>query len=361
MFAAHTVEERDHRVSPPSEAGPDQAGPGEAGSEEVVFSGVQPTGRLHVGNYIGALSVWAELQERYRNIFCIVDLHALTIPEAVDPDRLRAKVREYAALYVASGIDPERSTIFVQSHVSAHSELTWLLNCITPVGWLERMTQYKVKSSHQETVGAGLLDYPVLQAADILLYDTDLVPVGDDQRQHIELTRDIAQRFAHLYEPVFTIPEPHIRESGARIMGLDDPTAKMSKSVAEQKAGHAIGLVDDPDAIDRAVRRAVTDPGREISFADSEPGVLNLLTIFQAMSGESREEVEARFEGGGYGDLKSELTELLVERLRPIRERYEELMEHPDELDRLLERGAAEARPVAEATLDRVREAMGCR
>lgn len=331
----------------------------EAG-EAVVLSGVQPTGRMHIGNYIGALSLWAELQERYRNIFCIVDLHALTIPEAISPAQLRAKTREYAALYVAAGIDPDRSTIFVQSHVSAHSELTWLLNCVTPVGWLERMTQYKVKSGQQETVSTGLLDYPVLQAADILLYDADLVPVGDDQRQHIELTRDIAQRFAHLYEPVFTLPEPYIRESGARIMGLDDPTAKMSKSVAEHKQGHAVGLVDDPDTISRVIRQAVTDPGREISFERSEPGVLNLLTIYEAMSGESREKVEARFQGRGYGELKSELTELLVERLRPIRERYQELMAHPDHLEDLLERGAAEARPIAEATLARAQEAVGC-
>lgn len=328
-------------------------------SKPVIFSGVQPTGKMHIGNYIGALSVWSELQAHYRSIFCIVDLHALTIPEAVPHDYLRAKVREYAALYVACGIDPERSVIFVQSHVGAHSELTWLLNCVTPVGWLERMTQYKAKSAQLESVSTALLDYPVLQAADILLYDTNLVPVGEDQKQHIELTRDIAQRFAHVYGPIFTIPEPHIRPTGARIMGLDDPAIKMSKSLAERRPGHAVGMVDDPDVISKTVRQAVTDTGREMTFESASPGVLNLLTIYEVLGHEPREAIEARFAGRGYSVLKEQLIELLVERLRPIRTKYRELMDDSRYLDALLEDGARQVRPVAEATLGRAQEAMG--
>lgn len=325
----------------------------------VVFSGIQPTGKMHIGNYIGAISVWAELQTRYRNIFCIVDLHALTIPEAMSADYLRAKVREYAALYIACGIDPDRSAIFVQSHVPAHSELAWLLNCVSPVGWLERMTQYKTKSASLESVGMGLLDYPVLQAADILLYQTHLVPVGEDQKQHIELTRDIAQRFAHLYRPVFTIPEPFIRQSGARIMGLDDPQIKMSKSLGERKAGHAIGLVDSPDTIRKTVKEAVTDPGRNITFEGSSPGILNLLTIYEVLSGESRDQIEARFEGRGYGHLKSDLIDLLLAVLTPIRTKYEDLMKDASYIDTILDKGAQEVEPIAKATLRAVHEVTG--
>jgi len=315
---------------------------------------------MHIGNYIGALSVWVKNQSKYRNIFCIVDLHALTTPETVRSDYLRLKVREFAALYIACGIDPGQSAIFVQSHVTAHPELAWLLNCVTPVGWLERMTQYKVKSSQQQSVSTGLLDYPVLQAADILLYDTNLVPVGEDQRQHIELTRDIAQRFASLYGETFILPEALIRTSGARIMGLDDPTIKMSKSLGEQRAGHSIGLVDEPDVLARAVARAVTDPGRELRFDQASAGVLNLLTMYEVLTGEERPAVEARFEGCGYGDLKRDLTEVLIETLAPIRKRYDELMTDPAELDGILRAGAERVAPIAAATLYRAKLAMGC-
>lgn len=334
--------------------------PSDTKHKPVVFSGIQPTGKMHIGNYIGALSVWAENQSKYDNIFCIVDLHALTIPEAIKPEYLRRKVVEFAALYIACGIDPKQSAIFIQSHVPAHAELAWLLNCVTPLGWLERMTQYKSKSTHQESVGTGLLAYPVLQAADILLYNTNLVPVGEDQRQHVELTRDIAQRFAFLYGETFVTPELLIRRSGARIMGLDDPTVKMSKSLGEQRPEHSIGLVDEPDVIRRTVARAVTDTARETRFEHASAGVLNLLTIYEALSGETRPAIEARFADGGYGDLKRQLTELLVETLAPIRKRYQDLMTDPTELDIILRTGAAKVAPVAEATLTRVKRAMGC-
>src|SRR5205814_2969913 len=268
-----------------------------------IFSGVQPTGNIHLGNYLGALRNWVALQREYESFFCIVNLHAITV--AQDPATLAAKTRELARIYLAVGIDPEVSTVFIQSDVAEHAELTWLLNCVTRMSELERMTQFKDKARKQEeNVGVGLFDYPVLQAADILLYQTKLVPVGGDQKQHIELTRDIAQRFAHLYKSVFTIPEPFIRQSGARIMGLDDPQIKMSKSLGERKAGHAIGLVDSPDTIRKAVKEAVTDPGRNITFEGSSPGILNLLTIYEVLSGENRDEIEARFEGRGYGHLK---------------------------------------------------------
>jgi tryptophanyl-tRNA synthetase len=329
-------------------------------TKPVAFSGIQPTGKMHIGNYIGALSLWVENQDTYDNIFCVVDLHALSDPEAVRPDYLRAKVREFAALYLACGIDPERSVVFVQSHIPAHSELAWLLNCVTPVGWLERMTQYKVKAARRESVGMGLLDYPVLQAADILLYDTDLVPVGDDQRQHVELTRDIAQRFAALYTDTFVLPEALIRQSGARIMGLDSPDDKMSKSIGELRAGHSIGVVDPPDVIRQAIARAITDAGCETRFAHASAGVLNLLTIYQALSGDDRTTIEARFDGRGYGDLKRDVTDVVIEKMTPVRERYRELMADSAELDRILREGARRVAPIAEATLHRVREKMGC-
>ena len=324
-----------------------------------VFSGVQPTGKLHIGNYVGALSLWAENQDQYDNVFCVVDLHAVTIPEVVDPAVLRAKTRESAALYVAAGIDPERSTIFVQSHVKAHAELAWILTCVTPVGWLERMTQYKVKSAQQESVGAGLLSYPVLQAADILLYDADLVPVGEDQRQHIELTRDIAARFHHMFGDVFVLPEALVRASGARIMGLDDPTAKMSKSIGQAKVGHAIGLTDPPNVIRKAIMRAETDSGNDTRFETAGPGVLNLLTMHEALSGQPRDKIEAEFDGQGYGHLKRTVADLVLSTLEPMQQRYHELMDDPAELERMLAAGADRARPRAEATLARAKAATG--
>lgn len=324
-----------------------------------VFSGVQPTGKLHLGNFVGALDVWASSQDQHHNVFCIVDLHALTIPEAVRPDDLRSKVREVAGLYIACGIDPATSAIFVQSRIAAHAELAWVLNCVTPLGWLERMTQYKAKSAGTESVGTGLLGYPVLQAADILLYDTNLVPVGEDQRQHVELTRDVARRFNHLFGETLVIPDALIRESGARLMGLDDPTVKMSKSIGAQKAGHAIGLLDPPDVIRRAIMGAVTDANSETRFDHASPGVLNLLVICEALTGEARPAIESRFEGKGYGYLKRTLTDILIERLAPIQRRYAEVASSPGEIERIMEDGADRVRPRAEATMDRVRRVTG--
>ena len=324
-----------------------------------VLSGVQPTGKIHLGNYVGALSLWADNQYRYDSFFCVVDLHALTIPEAVDPTRLRVKTRETAALYIAAGVDPARSVVFVQSAVTAHAELAWILNCVSPLGWLERMTQYKTKAARQESVSIGLLDYPVLQAADILLYQADLVPVGEDQRQHIELTRDIAGRFHRIFGPAFTLPEPLIRSSGARIMGLDDPTAKMSKSIGEVKPGHAIGLTDSPDEIRRVIMRAATDSGADLRFDTAGPGVLNLLTIYEVLSGEPREKVEAEFEGRGYGHLKRVVTDRVIATLEPVQQRYRELMADPATLEALLADGTDRARPIADATLTTVKRLTG--
>jgi tryptophanyl-tRNA synthetase len=252
-----------------------------------VFSGVQPTGNFHIGNYIGATKNWVADQHKYDNVFCIVDLHALTVPQ--DPAELYRKTREVALIYLACGLDLEHCAIFVQSHIPAHSELTWLLNCITPIGWLERMTQYKDKSVKQESIGTGLLDYPVLMAADILLYDTDCVPVGADQKQHIELTRDVAQRFNHLHGDTFIVPEGLFPKTGARIMGLDDPTSKMSKS--SDKAGHALNLLDPPKMLRKSIMRATTDSLNQIAFdPEAQPGVTNLLTIYQTITGKDEAE-----------------------------------------------------------------------
>ena len=323
-----------------------------------VFSGMQPSGEVHLGNYLGAIKRWVDMQEEKENFFCIVDLHSVTIYQ--NPADLRHWTRGLAAALLAAGIDAERSTLFVQSHVSAHAECCWLFNCVTPLGWLNKMTQYKDKSAKQESVLAGLLIYPVLQAADILLYDAHEVPVGEDQKQHVELTRNIAERFNHLYGETFVIPEPTIPKVGARIMGLDDPTSKMSKSTHVR--GHAIRLTDDPKEIEWAFKRAVTDSGNEIRFSDdpAKAGVDNLLGIYQVITRRSREQVEADFaDARGYGDLKKRVAEVVIEELNPIRERYHELMRDSAELDRILARGAEQARAVAMPKLDLVKERMG--
>lgn len=325
-----------------------------------VLSGVQPSGNLTIGNYLGALKQWAREQHNFDSYFCVVDLHAITVP--YNPSELRAKTREVAALYLACGIDPEVSTVFVQSHVPAHSELAWLLNGITPLGWLNRMTQFKDKAAKQQadSVSAGLLNYPVLMAADILLYQADVVPVGDDQRQHIEITRDIAQRFNHLFGETFTVPEGMFPQAGARIRAFDDPTAKMSKS--ETSEYHAVHLLDPPDRIRKTVMRAVTDSGREIAFSDdpARAGVNNLLELYQALTGQTREEIEAHFASArGYGDLKKEVAEVVVAALAPIQERYREITRDERYIDDLFADGAARAAQVANATLELVRERMG--
>jgi tryptophanyl-tRNA synthetase len=327
--------------------------------KKVVFSGIQPSGKLHLGNYLGAIKHWVADQDTNHGIFCIVDMHSITVYQK--PDVLRTQVKELAGLLLACGIDPQKSLLFVQSHVSAHAELAWILNCVTPVGWLERMTQYKDKSAKQESVGTGLLDYPVLQAADILLYQTHYVPVGEDQRQHIELTRDIAQRFHHLYGEVFTIPEGTIPKVGAKIVGLDDPTVKMSKSIAVTNRFHAIGLLDSPDEVWAVMKRATTDSGQEIIFSDApeKAGVNNLLTIFQVLSGQTKEEVEAHFAGKYYSVLKREVADIVIESLKPIQERYNQFLAAPALLNSVLHAGALEAREAAEPTLRKVKECVG--
>ncbi len=324
-----------------------------------VLSGVQPTGVLHLGTYVGALSQWAARQDERANVFCVVDLHALTIPEAVDPKRLREQSRSVAALYLAAGIDPEKSIVFVQSDVHEHAELSWLLSCVTPLGWLYRMTQFKSKSEGRESIGTGLLTYPVLQAADILLYDADFVPVGEDQVQHVEITRDIAIRFNNLFGEVFTLPKAEIPKVGARIMGLDDPTQKMSKSIEAERPGHAINLLDDPKTLKKSIMSAVTDSEREVRFEHASPGVRNLLTIFHVLSGRPLADIEAEFEGAGYGPLKRALVEVVAGALAPLQERYNDLMTDPARLDGILEDGAARARAIASRTLQRAKEAMG--
>ncbi|MFC1847518.1 tryptophan--tRNA ligase [Chloroflexota bacterium] len=321
-----------------------------------VFSGIQPTGDIHIGNYLGAITQWVKEQDKFDNIFCIVDLHAITVPQ--DPNVLKAKVREVTGLLLAAGIDPKRSIVFLQSHISAHAELTWILNCFFPMGWMQRMTQFKEKSQKQkEQVSVGLFDYPALMASDILLYDTDVVPVGDDQKQHVELARDIAQRFNSIYGETFKLPEPLIPEVGARIMGLDDPTKKMSKS--ETASSHAINLLDPPDVIQGKILRATTDSQREIRFDENRPGIYNLLVIYELFTGKSRKDIEAHFADKGYAALKKELGEVVVEELRPLQTRYSELIADPSYIDSLFTEGANRARPLAGKTLASVKERVG--
>jgi tryptophanyl-tRNA synthetase len=319
-----------------------------------IFSGAQPTGELHLGNYLGALRNWVELQHEYESFFCIVNLHALTTPQ--DPLRLAEKTRELARIYLAAGIDPQISTIFIQSDVPEHTGLTWMLNGVTRMSELERMTQYKEKARKQrENVLVGLFDYPVLMSADILLYHTDLVPVGEDQKQHLELARDIAMRFNRDYGETFRVPEPFIPKVGARIMALDNPAKKMSKS--DESPHGSIFLLDDADTIRRKFKRAVTDSGTEIRFDESRPALQNLLTIYQLLTGKGREEIEAHFADRGYAQLKSELAEVTIEFLTPFQERVRAISD--DELERILARGRDRARGIARSTFDEVKTRMG--
>ncbi|HEV2765074.1 MAG TPA: tryptophan--tRNA ligase [Pyrinomonadaceae bacterium] len=322
-----------------------------------IFSGVQPTANLHLGNYLGAIRNWVELQSEYESFFCVVNLHAITLPQ--DPKNLSARTRELARLYLAAGIDPQRSTIFVQSDVHEHAELSWILNCVARLGELERMTQFKDKSRKQatENVSAGLLNYPVLMAADILLYMTDLVPVGHDQKQHLELTRDLAVRFNRDFGELFRVPDPFIPKVGAKIMALDDPARKMSKS-DEGEAGR-VGLLDSADTIRRKFKRAVTDSGTEIRFDESRPAITNLLTIYQLLTGRSPQEIEEHFEGKGYAQLKGELADVTIEFLRPLQERAEGISD--GELSRLLAEGRDRAQSIARSTVSEVKRRMGLR
>lgn len=323
-----------------------------------VFSGVQPTGTPHLGNYLGAFRNWSRMQGTGENFYCVVDLHSLTVP--YEPEELRENTRRLAAIILGAGIDPEQSSVFVQSHVSAHAEACWLMNCITPIGWLQRMTQFKDKSAKQESVGTGLLDYPVLMACDILLYDASEVPVGDDQKQHVELARNIAQRFNHLYGETLVVPEPVIPKQGARVMGLDDPTAKMSKSSTNR--GHAIAILDEPKEIERSIKRAQTDSYGEIVYStDPErAGVRNLLDIWAAVHEIEPERAPDDFaDARGYGDLKQRVADAVIALLDPVRTEAARFLEDRAELDRILRDGASAAEAVAGAKLREIKDRMG--
>ncbi len=320
-----------------------------------VLSGIQPTGNLHIGNYLGALHNWVRIQSDYECVFCIVDLHAITVYQ--EPRELRAKMREIAGLFLAAGIDPQQSSIVVQSDVPAHAELAWMLTCVTPMGWLSRMTQFKSKAEQQETVGDGLFQYPVLMAADILLYQAAMVPVGEDQSQHLELTRDIAQRFNSLYGETFVVPETRLPTVGARVMGLDDPTAKMSKSATG--SGHAVALLDEPAKIRKTIMRATTDSNPAVDFETMGPGVANLLAIYQAFAGVGNDAMRAEFEGLRYGDLKKKVAEMVIAKLEPLQAEYRRITADPGYLDGILREGKMRVEPIANGTVSLVKERMG--
>ncbi|MFM7572983.1 MAG: tryptophan--tRNA ligase [Snowella sp.] len=329
--------------------------------KQRILSGVQPTGNLHLGNYLGAIRNWVENQQDYDNFFCVVDLHAITVPH--DPKQLAQNTYAIAALYLACGIDLEYSTIFVQSQVSAHSELTWLLNCITPLNWLERMTQYKEKALKQgENVSVGLLDYPVLMAADILLYNADKVPVGEDQKQHLELTRDIVIRindkFGSKEKPVLKLPEPLIRKEGARVMSLTDGMKKMSKS--DESELSRINLLDPPDVIQKKIKKCKTDPIKGLVFDDPDrPECNNLLTLYSILSGKAKSDVAIEAQEMGWGQFKPLLTETVIESLKPIQDKYQAIMDDKNYLQTVLKDGQNKAETVANEALLRVKDALG--
>ncbi|QYX32270.1 tryptophan--tRNA ligase [Sphaerospermopsis torques-reginae] len=328
--------------------------------KQRVLSGVQPTGNLHLGNYLGAIRNWVEIQDQYENFFCVVDLHAITVPH--NPATLAADTYTIAALYLACGIDLQHSNIFVQSHVSAHSELCWLLNCITPLNWLQDMIQFKEKALKQgENVGAGLLTYPVLMAADILLYQADKVPVGEDQKQHLELARDIVNRFNHQFakdKPVLKLPDPLIRKEGARVMSLTDGTKKMSKSDPSELS--RINVLDPPDQIANKIKRCKTDPVRGLTFDDPErPECNNLLTLYMLLSGKTKEAVAAECADMGWGQFKPLLTETAINALKPIQDKYKEVMAEKGYLESVLKDGREKAEAIANQTLADVKSALG--
>jgi tryptophanyl-tRNA synthetase len=321
-----------------------------------VFSGIQPSGDMHLGNYVGAIQRWVSEQADHDAIFCVVDLHAMTLP--YDVAEFSARTRQQSALLLAAGLDPAQCTLFLQSHVAAHAELAWVLNCVATFGELGRMTQFKDKSKGRDSVSAGLFDYPVLMAADILLYDTDEVPVGDDQRQHVELTRDIAIRFNQRYGETLVVPKATIPSVGGRVMDLQQPRAKMSKSVDSPQG--TVLVLDPPEVITKKVKAAVTDSGSEVRHdAAEKPGVSNLLELYASASGRTLREAEAEFAGAGYGAFKSAVADAVVEFLRPVRERYEQLAADPAEVDRQFRVGADKARAIADPVMERVRQATG--
>lgn len=320
-----------------------------------VFSGVQPTGNIHLGNYLGALKQFVELQDDHECLYCIVDEHAITVPQ--NPKELREHILDVAALYLAVGVDPKKSIVFVQSDVSGHAELGWILTCNSSTGELSRMTQFKDKSKNKESAPTGLFTYPVLMAADILLYDTDVVPVGNDQKQHIELCRDLAIRINNKYKKTFVVPDGRFMKAGARVMALDDPTKKMSKSA--ENIHSRISLLDEPSKIKKSIMKATTDSEGIVKFdIENKPGISNLLSIYSALSGISIEELEVKYEGKGYGDFKKDLVEVTVEALAPIKARYEEIR-HSEELIEILKDGAERADAIAKRTMQRVKDNFG--
>jgi len=319
-----------------------------------IFSGIQPSGNLHLGNYLGAIKNWVKLQNEYESIFCVVDLHAITVPQ--DPKRLLKKTIEVAKVYLAAGIDPNKSAIFIQSHIPEHTELTWILNTITKVAELERMTQFKDKTQKNiEGTAVGLFDYPVLMASDILLYNSNLVPVGEDQLQHIEITRTLAKRFNSKFGETFIIPEPFITKEGMRIMGLDDPTKKMSKSASSEY--NYIALSDDPETVRRKIKKAVTDSSTEIVYSDKKPALQNLINIYSLLSEKSTKDIEKMYVGKGYADFKKDLAEVIVDFLTPFQERMKELSD--EKVLEILKAGAEKVRPLAQKKLSEVKKKVG--
>ncbi|NLK99050.1 MAG: tryptophan--tRNA ligase [Clostridiales bacterium] len=324
--------------------------------KKSLFSGMQATGTLQLGNYLGALKNWVQFEDEYETFYCVVDLHSITVRQ--EPAELRKKARALLTLYIAAGLNPEKNCIYYQSHVPAHAELSWILNCFTYMGELNRMTQYKDKASkHAENINAGLFTYPVLMAADILLFQSDIVPVGDDQKQHIEITRDIAQRFNSIYGDVFTIPEPYIKKTGARIMSLQEPTKKMSKS--DENVNASIFLLDDTDTIIRKFKRAVTDSDNEIRHSKDKPGISNLIEIYGIASGKSIADIEKEFEGKGYGDFKLAVGESVAAMLKPIQDKYVEFSKDKAYIDSIIKNNAEKASYYANKTLRKVQKKIG--
>lgn len=324
--------------------------------KKIIFSGIQPSGSLTLGNYLGALKNFVNLQEEYHCYYCVVDMHAITVPK--EPKELRKNTLQVLANYIAVGLDPDKSTLFIQSHVPAHAELAWILNCFTYFGELGRMTQFKDKSKKNAgNITVGLFDYPVLMVADILLYQADLVPVGEDQRQHLEITRDIAQRFNNRFSPTFTVPEPYIPKVGAKIMSLQDPAIKMSKSDTNENS--FILLSDSPDDIKRKFKRAVTDSLGVVAINEEQLGIRNLLGIYTKITGEKTEDIVSRYEGKGYAEFKSDVADLVIEELKPIREKSEYLLKNKDYLEEIYAKGAQKAENAARKTLRKVQKKVG--
>lgn len=322
--------------------------------KQRIFSGIQPSGTLHLGNYLGAIKNWVALQEKFESIFCIVDLHAITIPQ--NSDELRKKTLELAKIYLSSGINTQESTIFVQSHIPEHTELAWILNTITKIPELERMTQFKDKSSeNKQNINAGLFNYPVLMAADILLYNTNIVPVGEDQLQHVEIARTLAKRFNQQFGETFVVPEPHIVKEGMRIMGLDDPTKKMSKSALSEY--NYIALTDTPEKIREKIKKAVTDSGKDIKYSDDKPAIKNLINIYALLDNAKPKDIEESYKGKGYSEFKADLAEVIVDFLKDFQERYNKIDDN--EVLKILEAGKEKAKAIAEKKMNEVKEKVG--